>query len=217
MSPTRIKFCGFTREIDVENAIEAGADFIGFVCYAKSPRFVTPERIGQLAAILPSHITPVLLFVNAPASEVTAALAQAPGAVLQFHGEESLSDCERFGQPFWKVARVPVGNGAAGFDLLQFNQQYRPAQAVLLDAKIDAYGGGGHSFDWTAFPWSHPELNANHRLVLSGGLNPANVTDGIRLARPWAVDVSSGIEQSKGIKDRTLMLDFYQAVRSAHT
>jgi phosphoribosylanthranilate isomerase len=215
----RIKLCGFTREVDVQDAIDVGADYVGFVCYPKSPRFVTPERIGVLAAMLPSHITPVLLFVNAQAQDVRAAVAQAPGAVLQFHGEETPAECEQLSQqlglPFWKVARVPTGLGAAGFDLLQFNQQYRSAQAILLDAKIDAYGGGGHSFDWTAFPWSHPELNASHRLVLSGGLTPANVTDGIRLARPWAVDVSSGIEQAKGIKDRARMLAFCQAVRSA--
>ncbi|UFS56372.1 phosphoribosylanthranilate isomerase [Comamonadaceae bacterium M7527] len=215
MTQPLVKFCGFTREADVDDAIEVGANFIGFVCYPKSPRFVSPQRIGQLAARLPAHVTPVLLFVNTSAADIHLNLSQAPNAVLQFHGEESLADCQHYGVPFWKVARVPTGPGAAGFDLLQFNQQYRPAQAVLLDAKIDAYGGGGHSFDWTAFPWSHPELNASRRLVLSGGLSPANVTDGIRLARPWAVDVSSGIEQSKGIKDRARMLEFVQAVQSA--
>jgi phosphoribosylanthranilate isomerase len=110
---------------------------------------------------------------------------------------------------------VPTGDGAARFDLLKYADQHTAAQAILLDAHVQGYGGGGVSFDWTAFNWSHPQLNASARLVLSGGLTPANVTDGIRLVRPWAVDVSSGVESAKGIKSPELIDRFIGAVRQA--
>jgi phosphoribosylanthranilate isomerase len=115
-----------------------------------------------------------------------------------------------------RAARVPTTPaGAQGFDLLKYAQDYSQAQAILLDALVQGYGGGGHAFDWTAFHWSHPQLNASSRLVLSGGLTPANVADGIRQVRPWAVDVSSGVEAAKGIKDPALIHQFVSAVRSA--
>ncbi|NIC40391.1 phosphoribosylanthranilate isomerase, partial [Aquabacterium sp. A08] len=112
-------------------------------------------------------------------------------------------------------ARVPLGDGARNFDLLKYAADHRHAQALLLDAQVQGYGGGGHAFDWTAFPWSHPQLNASARLVLSGGLTPANATDGVRLVRPWAVDVSSGVESAKGIKCPDLIDRFVAAVRRA--
>ncbi|MFP5466989.1 MAG: phosphoribosylanthranilate isomerase [Gammaproteobacteria bacterium] len=221
---TRIKICGLTREADVDAAVHAGADAIGFVLYPRSPRFVTPERAGELARRLPPFVTPVLLFVNASPEFIAQGVATVPHALLQFHGDESPADCEAARRPYIRAARIPAGSGGAGFDLLKYADDYAHAQAILLDAHVDGYGGGGQSFDWTAFPWSHPRLNASSRLVLSGGLTPANVTDGMALVRPWAVDVSSGVEAIgpdhqplKGIKDPARMHAFVAAVRAADT
>ena len=215
MKRTRIKICGLTRETDVLHAVQAGADAIGFVLYPPSPRAVTPQRAGELARLLPPFVTPVLLFVNASADEIAAGLQAVPNALLQFHGDETPAQCRAAARPFLRAARVPVGDGARSFDLLEYAQDYADAQAILLDAHVQGYGGGGISFDWTAFNWSHPQLNASARLVLSGGLTPANVTDGIRLVRPWAVDVSSGVESAKGIKNPELIDRFVAAVRQA--
>jgi phosphoribosylanthranilate isomerase len=212
---TRIKICGLTREQDVDAAVHAGADAIGFVLYPKSPRFVSPELAGGLAHRLPPFVTPVLLFVNASPEFIAQCVAAVPNALLQFHGDETPADCMAAGRPFIRAARIPPGPPGAGFDLIKYSLDFAAAQAILLDAHVEGYGGGGQSFDWTAFPWSHPQLNASSRLVLSGGLTPANVTDGIRLVRPWAVDVSSGVEASKGIKDPDKMLAFVAAVRAA--
>ncbi len=215
MHRTRIKICGLTREEDVRHAVHAGADAIGFVLYPPSPRAVSPERAGELARLLPPFVTPVLLFVNATAEEVRAGAAAVPNALLQFHGDETPAECLSHGRPYIRAARVPTGDGAAGFDLLKYAEQHAAAQAILLDAHVQGYGGGGVSFDWTAFNWSHPQLNASARLVLSGGLTPANVTAGVRLVRPWAVDVSSGVESAKGIKSPELIDRFIEAVRLA--
>lgn len=215
MPRTRIKICGLTREEDVRHAVHAGADAIGFVLYPPSPRAVSPQRAGELARMLPPFVTPVLLFVNATAEEVRAGVAAVPNALLQFHGDETPAECLLHGRPYIRAARVPTGDGAAGFDLLKYAEQHAAAQAILLDAHVQGYGGGGVSFDWTAFNWSHPQLNASARLVLSGGLTPANVTAGVRLVRPWAVDVSSGVESAKGIKSPELIDRFIEAVRLA--
>ena len=215
MPRTRIKICGLTREEDVRHAVHAGADAIGFVLYPPSPRAVLPERAGELARLLPPFVTPVLLFVNATVDEVRTGLAAVPNALLQFHGDETPAECQSHGRPYIRAARVPTGDGAAGFDLLKYAEQHAAAQAILLDAHVQGYGGGGVSFDWTAFNWSHPQLNASARLVLSGGLTPANVTAGVRLVRPWAVDVSSGVESAKGIKSPELIDRFIEAVRLA--
>ncbi len=201
----------------MDAAVQAGADAIGFVLYPQSPRFVNPERAGELARRLPPFVTPVLLFVNASPEFIAQGVAAVPNALLQFHGDETPADCAAAGRPFVRAARIPPGPAGAGFDLLKYASDFAAAQAILLDAHVEGYGGGGQSFDWNAFPWSHPLLNASSRLVLSGGLTPANVTDGIRLVRPWAVDVSSGVEVSKGIKDADKMLAFVAAVRAADT
>ena len=214
---TRIKICGLTREADVDAAVHAGADAIGFVLYPQSPRFVSPERAAELARRLPPFVTPVLLFVNASPEFIGQGVSAVPNALLQFHGDETPADCAAAGRPFIRAARIPPGPAGAGFDLLKYASDYAAAQAILLDAHVEGYGGGGQSFDWTAFPWSHPQLNASSRPVLSGGLTPANVTDGIRLVRPWAVDVSSGVEVSKGIKDADKIHAFVAAVRAADT
>ena len=202
---TRIKICGLTREEDVAAAIEAGADAIGFVFYAKSPRAVTPERARALASLLPPFVTPVGLFVNATDAELHAGFDALPNMLVQFHGDEMPSDCDRIKRPYLRAAAM-----APGFDLVDFSSRFSNAQAILLDAPVEGYGGGGKVFDWSLIP-----RNAISRLVLSGGLNAANVGDGIAQVRPWAVDVSSGVEVSKGIKSADLIHEFCRAVKRA--
>jgi phosphoribosylanthranilate isomerase len=202
---TRIKICGLTREADVDTAVAAGADAIGLVLYPKSPRAVTLARAAELARRLPPFVTPVALFVNASEDEVRAACHAIPNLLLQFHGDESVAECERFGRPYLRAARM-----MPSFDLLDFARQFASAQAVLLDAHVEGYGGGGKVFDWSLIP-----SGVARPVVLSGGLNPANVTDGVLQVRPSAVDVSSGVEAAKGIKDAELMHQFCAAVRAA--
>ena len=218
LSRTRIKICGLTREEDVDAAVAAGADAIGLVLYAPSPRHVTLERAVSLAGRLPPFVTPVLLFVNANAIEIIAACARIPCALVQFHGDETPEACLQVGRPFLRAARIPLDEKpdpkTPGFDLLKYAQDYSAAQAILLDAHVEGFGGGGKTFNWSLLP---PSVNAH--LVLSGGLTPANVTDGILQVRPrcttLAVDVSSGVEISKGIKSADKINQFVAAVRAA--
>jgi phosphoribosylanthranilate isomerase len=202
---TRIKICGLTREADVDAAVQAGADALGFVLYALSPRHVGLARAAALITRLPPFVTPVLLFVNATPEAVAEATHALPQALLQFHGDETPEACEAAGRPYLRAARM-----APGVDLIDFAQRFHGAQALLLDAHLEGYGGGGKVFDWSQIPPSVPLP-----VVLSGGLSPANVTDGVLRVRPWAVDVSSGVEIGKGIKDAGLMRRFCQAVREA--
>jgi phosphoribosylanthranilate isomerase len=202
---TRIKICGLTREADVDEAVGAGADALGFVLYPASPRHVGLDRASALIGRLPPFVTPVLLLVNAAADLLREAVQAVPQALLQFHGDESPEACAAPGRPFLRAARM-----GPGMDLLEFAHQFRGAQALLLDAHVEGYGGGGKVFDWSQIPPSVPLP-----VVLSGGLNPANVIDGVLSVRPWAVDVSSGVEVGKGIKDAVLMRRFCQAVREA--
>ena len=205
MHRTRIKICGLTRETDVDEAVAAGADALGFVLYDKSPRRVSLERAAVLIARLPPFVTPVLLVVYASAQDLSRATDRLPQALLQFHGDETPSQCEAAGRPFLRAARM-----APGFDLLDFATLFARAQALLLDAHVDGYGGGGKVFDWSQIPPSVPLP-----VVLSGGLNPGNVSDGVLGVRPWAVDVSSGVETAKGVKSAELMRRFCLAVRAA--
>jgi phosphoribosylanthranilate isomerase len=215
-SHTRIKICGLTREQDVDAAVAAGADAIGFVLYDKSPRHVTPERAAELARRLPPFVTPVLLFVNAAPEQVQAACALIPGATLQFHGDETPAHCRQAaaGRPFLRAARIPQGEAGRGFDLVKYAQDYSEAQAILLDAHVEGFGGGGKTFEWSLLP---PSVSSH--LVLGGGLTPANVTDGIlqlrRRGKSLAVDVSSGVELTKGVKDADKIQQFVAAVRAA--
>jgi phosphoribosylanthranilate isomerase len=221
---TRIKICGLTREQDVDAAVAAGVDAVGFVLYPKSPRYVSAARAAELARRLPPLVTPVLLFVNADAADVIAASASVAGAVLQFHGDETAAECAalaaRCGRPYWRAARIPA-QGGAGFDLLKFARDHASAQAILLDALVDGFGGGGKTFDWSLLPQNVPA-----HLVLSGGLTPANVGAGLARLRgrglSLAVDVSSGVEAYgpdgkplKGIKDAAKIHQFAAAVRAA--
>jgi len=202
---TRIKICGLTREEDLNAAVQAGADALGFVLYPQSARHVSLARACELAATLPVFVTPVLLFVNPQPAELQAAAEALPQALWQFHGDETPELCEMFRRPYLRAARM-----APGFDLLDFAQRFKSAQALLLDAHVEGYGGSGKVFDWSQIPPS-----VAHPVVLSGGLNPANVIDGVLSVRPWAVDVSSGVELGKGIKSAELMRRFCHAVRRA--
>jgi phosphoribosylanthranilate isomerase len=219
---TRIKICGLTREADVDAAVAAGADAVGFVLYEKSPRYVLPRRATELARRLPPFVTPVLLFVNEGAKKIAAICEDIPGATLQFHGDETPEQCliatHQGARSFLRAARIPIGDAGRSFDLVKYALDYSKAQAILLDAHVDGYGGGGQTFNWSQLP---PNVNAH--LVLSGGLNAANVTAGILQVRPrcksLAVDVSSGVEVSgpgnKGIKDPEKINQFVAAVRTA--
>ncbi|MEP7100826.1 MAG: phosphoribosylanthranilate isomerase [Burkholderiales bacterium] len=202
---TRIKICGLTREADVDAAVNAGADAIGFVLYEKSARHVSLARAAELARRLPPFVMPVGLFVNATEAQIAAASAAIPQLLLQLHGDESPQECLRAGRPFLRAARM-----APGFDLLDFASRFAQAQAILLDADVEGYGGGGKVFDWSLIPSAVPLP-----VVLSGGLHAGNVIQGIHTLRPWAVDVSSGVEHAKGIKDADAIRRFCDAVREA--
>ena len=219
---TRIKICGLTREADVDAAVAAGVDAIGFVLYDKSARHVTVARATELARRLPPFVTPVLLFVNEQAAAVRAACAGVAGAWAQFHGDETPQQCllatNQGAIPFLRAARIPLGESGRAFDLVKYALDYSRAQAILLDAHVDGYGGGGQTFNWSLLP-----QNVNVHLVLSGGLSAANVADGIFQLRPrcraLAVDVSSGVELSgpgnQGFKDPEKINQFVAAVRAA--
>ena len=206
---TRIKICGLTREADLDAAVEAGADAIGFVLYAKSPRALSVARAAELARRLPPFVVPVCLFVNAEPSLIAAAVLAIPRTMLQFHGDESPAWCEAqfqaSGRPYLRAARM-----APGLALIDFATAHASAAGILLDTHVEGYGGGGKVFDWSLVPRHVPRP-----VVLSGGLSPANVIDGITHVRPWAVDVSSGVETAKGQKDALLMRRFCKAVREA--
>ncbi len=206
---TRIKICGLSRDGDVDAAVESGADAVGFVFHPASPRHVDVATASRLSRRLPPFVTPVALFVNADAAQVKAVVAEMPNVILQFHGDESPADCAAFARPFFKVARM-----APGVDLLDFARRFGEAQGLLLDAHVEGFGGAGKVFDWSLVPASF-STDIGHRLVLSGGLRAANVAAGISQLRPWAVDVSSGVESSRGVKDAVEIRRFCDAVRDA--
>jgi phosphoribosylanthranilate isomerase len=201
---TRIKICGITRVEDALAAAYSGADALGLVFYDKSPRFVTPKQAAQLAAAIPPFVMRVGLFVNASADVVHKILQQVPLDVLQFHGEEEPIFCAQFDRPYLKAVRVKNG-----VDLVQYAARYKDAQGLLLDAFIEGtHGGTGISFDWTLIPHNLPLP-----VVLSGGLHVNNVADAIKQVQPWAVDVSSGVEAVKGIKDAVKIAAFINEVK----
>jgi phosphoribosylanthranilate isomerase len=203
---TAVKICGITRLEDALAAARAGAVAIGLVFYAASPRCVTPANAAEIIRALPPFITTVGLFVNASAEEVRAALAQAPVELLQFHGEETPEFCRQFGRPYVKAVRV-----GPGVDLLQYVRAYHDAKALLLDTFVEGLqGGSGVTFDWSLIP-----RDLALPVILSGGLTAENVTDALRRVRPLAVDVSSGVESAKGIKDASKIAAFMKGVRNA--
>ena len=187
---TRIKICGITRMEDVLAAAQAGANAIGLVFYERSPRHVSIAQAAQLVAALPPFVTSVGLFVNAEAALVREVLGQVPLDLLQFHGDEPPEYCAQFARPYIKAIRVK-----AGVDLLQCASDFRSAKGLLLDAHVEGIPGGtGATFDWSLIP---PRLPLP--VILSGGLVAENVAAAIKQVRPYAVDVSSGVEASKGI------------------
>lgn len=202
---TQFKICGLTREEDVDAAVAAGADAIGFVFYEKSPRHVTAARAAVLAARIPPFVTVTALFVNAGEDAIAAVLDQVPVNLLQFHGDESETECRHWARPYIRAARV-----RPGLDLVQYAAEFPSARGILLDAYVEGYGGGGETFDWSVIPAALPLP-----VILSGGLTPNNVGEAIRRVRPAAVDVSSGVELSKGIKDAARIAAFAAAVRAA--
>ncbi|MEJ5212013.1 MAG: phosphoribosylanthranilate isomerase [Burkholderiales bacterium] len=204
--PTRVKICGITRPEDALAASQAGADAIGLVFYEASPRHVDLERARAILAVLPPFVTTVGLFVNAPAEAVRALLAALPLDLLQFHGDETPEYCRAFGRPYLKAVRV-----RPGVDLVEWAARFADSRGLLLDAFVEGVPGGtGRSFDWSLIPGGLPLP-----VVLSGGLDAANVGEAIRRVRPWAVDVSSGVEAAKGIKDAAKIAAFMQGVRNA--
>lgn len=215
---TRIKICGLTRPQDVQAAVAAGADALGFVFYARSPRHVSISQASALMADVPPFVAAVGLFVNASKEEVSNVVEQMSISLLQFHGDETVEQCcaiaEHVRRPFMRAVRVKSDMRPA--DLLKYDQQYRSSSkwfaGLLLDAFVEGYGGGGRIFDWSLIP---EELAP--RLVLSGGLNAHNVTDAVTQVRPFAIDVSSGVEQDKGIKDPAKIDALIRAVRQADT
>ncbi|MDQ6684713.1 MAG: phosphoribosylanthranilate isomerase [Pseudomonadota bacterium] len=202
---TRIKICGVRSGEDIAAAAAAGADAIGFVFYAASSRAISVARAGELARALPPLLTPVGLFVNAAAEEVEAACAAIPDLLLQFHGDETAAECQLHGRPYLKAVRMRTG-----VSLPDIAQRYASARGIVLDADVEGYGGGGQRFDWSLVPAA-----LSRPMVLSGGLTADNVAAGIERLRPWAVDVSSGVESSRGVKDAAAIHRFCAAVRAA--
>jgi len=207
MRRTRVKICGITRVEDVLAAADCGADAVGFNCYGRSPRFVRPDRLRSLAAALPPFVTPVLVCVNAEPDHVQGCLAEVPRALLQFHGDETRAECERYGRPYLRALRM-----AEGVDLLDCERAFPSAIALLADAPAAGYGGGGTAFEWDRLP------QAGQRgmpLILAGGLDDSNVAAAIARVRPYAVDVASGVEAAPGVKSVDRMRRFCAAVRAA--
>ncbi len=206
MRRTRVKICGITSVEDAQAAVAAGADAIGLVFHRGSPRYVSVENAARIVASLPPFVTPVALFVDPDRELVESTIERTGVAMLQFHGEELPAECSGFGRPWIKAGRV-----RAGFDMLAFAEQYRDASGLLLDAwSADAPGGTGQTFDWSRVP---PQLA--RRMILAGGLHDGNVGEAIRALRPYAVDVSSGVEASPGRKDGARIEAFMRVVRSS--
>ena len=202
---TRVKICGITRVEDAQAASAAGADAIGLVFYRPSPRNVTLERARSIATQTPPFIATVAVFVNPSREEVEQVIRECGVTLLQFHGEESPEFCAAFSRPYIKAARI-----RPGLDLIKYLAPYASARAWMLDAfHGDLWGGTGAAFDWSLVP-----EGMARPIILSGGLTAENVADAIRRVRPYAVDVSSGVEASKGIKDAAKIAAFIGAVKN---
>ncbi|MGE8066353.1 phosphoribosylanthranilate isomerase [Pseudomonas sp. NPDC089569] len=206
MSAVRSKICGITRLEDALAAVEAGADAIGFVFYAKSPRAVTSGQARAIIQALPPFVTTVGLFVNAGRGELQQILDAVPLDLLQFHGDESAAECQAWHRPYIKALRVKAGD-----DIAAACDAYPGASGILLDAYVEGIPGGtGEAFDWSLIP-----QGLSKPIILAGGLTPDNVAEAVKQVRPYAVDVSGGVEASKGIKDHGKIRAFIKAARSA--
>ncbi|PLY15463.1 MAG: phosphoribosylanthranilate isomerase [Sedimenticola sp.] len=204
---TRVKICGITRAEDARTAVDQGADAIGLVFYPPSPRSVTPERAAEIVQTLPPFVTVVGLFVNEDPNRIESILSRVPLDLLQFHGDEHPAECSRYERPFLKAVRM-----REDIDLRALAESYADARALLLDSyRKGVPGGTGESFEWDRIP---PELAGT--IVLAGGLGPDNIEQAIRKVRPYAVDVSGGVERDKGIKDADKIAAFMRGVESAN-
>lgn len=209
MTRTRTKICGITRIEDALCAASAGADAIGLIFYAGSQRAVTIEQAIPISNELPPFVSTVALFVNAPQKEVDDVITRVRPTILQFHGDENPGFCTQFGMPFLKAIRV--GGEMTADDLLEYAEKFSAARALLLDTMSHGlYGGSGKVFDWQVIPHE-----MRRHIVLSGGLQADNVAAAIRMIKPWAVDVSSGVEAQKGVKDHAIVRRFIEEVRNA--
>ena len=207
MSAVRSKICGITRMDDALAAVAAGADALGFVFYEKSPRAVTAQQARAIIAGLPPFVTTVGLFVNASACELNETLDVVPLDMLQFHGDETPEQCEGYHRPYIKALRVKAGD-----DIAAACKAYAGASGILLDAYVDGVPGGtGQAFDWSLIP-----QDLSKPIILAGGLSAGNVRQAIDRVQPYAVDVSGGVEKSKGIKDHDKIRAFMQAVRATN-
>jgi phosphoribosylanthranilate isomerase len=210
---TRVKLCGLSRVEDVQHAVALGADAVGFVFYPPSPRSVSVAQAVELARHVPPLVSAVGLFVNATPEWIREVTSNVPLSLLQFHGDETPEQCEELaaiaGLSYWRALRI--GADAETSHLIESSIKFKAAGGLLLDALVEGFGGGGKVFDWSLIP-----TDLGHRAVLSGGLNAQNVSDAIRRVRPYAVDVSSGIEVpgAKGVKDPARMAAFVRAVRA---
>jgi phosphoribosylanthranilate isomerase len=203
---TRVKICGITRVEDAISAVNAGADAIGLVFYAPSPRALTIAQAQQIVAAIPPFVSIVGLFVNAMQNEIEAVLSKVRLDILQYHGDETASDCQQINLPYYKAIRVK-----ADINLLQCEAEFKSAKALLLDTYSEAaVGGTGQVFDWNLIP-----NNMTKPVILAGGLTADNVALAIRQVMPYAVDVSGGVEASRGIKDAAKIAAFIQGVRNA--
>lgn len=202
----RVKVCGITRSEDAEAAVQCGADAIGFVFWSHSARYIDVDSAHRIVEVIPPFVCTVGVYVDPDAAWVEETARMAKLGLLQFHGDESPEFCNQFSQPYIKAIRVKPDT-----DLLQYAERYRTAKGLLLDTyAANMPGGTGHVFDWQLIPQQLPLP-----LILSGGLNPDNVTDAIKQTKPWAVDVSSGVEASKGIKDKKKIIAFMQGVKQS--
>ena len=203
---TRVKICGITRVEDAVSAAMHGADAIGLVFYAQSPRYVTDTQAVEIVRKLPPFINVVGLFVDAEPTQIQSILSAVKLDLLQFHGDETPQECRQYGLPYMKAIRVREGT-----NLVQYAQNYHDSKALLLDTYTEGVvGGTGQQFDWTLIPENIPLP-----IVLAGGLNPENVADAIKQVRPYAVDVSGGVERTKGIKDAEKIAAFMRGVSNA--
>lgn len=203
---TRVKICGITRIEDALEAVKQGADAIGLVFYPQSPRYVSPEQAAAIASKIPAFVSIVGLFVDADAAEIKQVLSKVRLDLLQFHGDEPPAQCRQFSIPYMKAVRVKTDT-----NLVQYAAEYADAKALLLDAFAEGVPGGtGQVFDWTLIP-----QNLVLPVVLAGGLNAENVGQAISHVKPYAVDVSGGVEVSKGIKDAAKIAAFMQGVSNA--
>ncbi len=208
---TRVKICGITRCEDAQLVVDAGVDALGLVFYEKSPRFVSVEFAEEISQIIPAFVSRVALFKDAEQQMIESVLEQVEIDLIQFHGSETADYCEQFNRPYIKALGMKGAEHDVSF-LLANAEKYQSAKALLLDGHAPGEAGGtGESFDWASIA-AVTNATADKPIVLAGGLTPGNVKQAIDLVHPFAVDVSSGVESSPGIKDKDKVAAFMQQV-----